>query len=161
PGAWEHFERPAVAQAAPAKNPFAQFLDNVPESLLKPLADNNVLGVIMIALAFGVALRRMPQHERQTVEDLFRLAFGALVIVLHWVIDRVPLAGFGIAAKVVGQSGFKPFASLGLFILSVLLALLLQATYYLVRIRLRSWVRPMQLLRGTRDALAMAFSTAS
>src|SRR5207253_799948 len=82
PGAWEHFERPAVVQAVPTKNPFAQFLENVPESLLKPLVDNNVLGVILIALAFGVALRRMPQHERHTVEDLFRLAFGALIVVL-------------------------------------------------------------------------------
>jgi DAACS family dicarboxylate/amino acid:cation (Na+ or H+) symporter len=37
----------------------------------------------------------------------------------------------------------------------------LQAGYYLLRIRLLSWVRPMHLLRGTRDALVMAFSTSS
>src|SRR5205085_5378285 len=28
PGAWEHFERPVVVQTVPAKDPFAQFLDN-------------------------------------------------------------------------------------------------------------------------------------
>ena len=44
---------------------------------------------------------------------------------------------------------------------AVLIALLLQATYYLVRIRFASWVRPTDAVRGVRDALVMAFSTAS
>src|SRR5207302_2858846 len=35
------------------------------------------------------------------------------------------------------------------------------AAYYMVRVRFGSWVRPGQLLLGTRDALVMAFSTAS
>ena len=48
-----------------------------------------------------------------------------------------------------------------MFILSVLVALFLQAIYYLVRIRLGSWVTPGRLLTGTRDALVMAFSTAN
>jgi len=43
----------------------------------------------------------------------------------------------------------------------VIIGLLLQASWYLVRIRLGSWARPVQVLRGTRDALIMAFSTAS
>ena len=30
-----------------------------------------------------------------------------------------------------------------------------------MRVRLGSWVRPLDLLRGTRDALVMAFSTGS
>jgi Na+/H+-dicarboxylate symporter len=43
----------------------------------------------------------------------------------------------------------------------VLLALAIQGGYYLVRIRFSSWVRPADLIRGGRDALVMAFSTAS
>jgi DAACS family dicarboxylate/amino acid:cation (Na+ or H+) symporter len=48
-----------------------------------------------------------------------------------------------------------------MFVVAVILALLLQAAYYLTRIRFGSWVRPRQLLAGIRDALVMAFSTAS
>ena len=80
---------------------------------------------------------------------------------MHWVIDLVPLAVFGLVASIVGTQGFAPFRALGAFVLAVLLALLLQAAYYLARIRLGSWVRPLVLLRGARDALVMAFSTAS
>jgi DAACS family dicarboxylate/amino acid:cation (Na+ or H+) symporter len=51
--------------------------------------------------------------------------------------------------------------ALGKFVLAVIVALLLQTAYYLVRIRTGSWVRPLPLLRGARDALVMAFSTGS
>jgi len=44
---------------------------------------------------------------------------------------------------------------------AVIAALIIQAIYYLVRISFGSWVRPMHLLRNTRDALVMAFSTSS
>ena len=50
---------------------------------------------------------------------------------------------------------------LGGFVAAVLIALACQTVYYLIRIRLGSWVRPLDLLRGTRDALAMAFTTGS
>jgi len=42
-----------------------------------------------------------------------------------------------------------------------LIALSLHMTYYLVRIQFGSWARPLDVLRGVRDALVMAFSTAS
>ena len=73
----------------------------------------------------------------------------------------MPLAVFGKVASIVGTSGFGPFVALGWFVVAVLIALAVQATYYLTRIQLGSWVRPLALIRATRDALVMAFSTAS
>src|SRR4029079_9068628 len=67
----------------------------------------------------------------------------------------------GIVASIVGTKGFGPFRSLGWFIVAVILALFVQACYYLLRIALSPWVRPLPLLAGVRDALVMAFSTAS
>ena len=89
------------------------------------------------------------------------MCLNATVIVLHWVIAIIPFAVFGIVAFTIGTQGLQPFVQLGVFVLCVILALILQACYYLTRIRLLSWVRPLQLLRGTRDALVLAFSTAS
>jgi len=43
----------------------------------------------------------------------------------------------------------------------VLVGLGLQACYYLLRIYFATWVSPLALLRGTSDALVMAFSTGS
>lgn len=143
-------------------DPLAAFLENVPSSLLGPLTDSTkIIGVILIAVAFGIALRRFKNWPMTTPVEVVELAFETLLVVLHWVIDLVPIGVFGIVASIIGTQGFEPFLALGMFIVTVLVALLLQATYYLTRIRLRSWVRPMHLLRNTRDALIMAFSTGS
>lgn len=149
-------------EASKSANPLALFLENVPKSLLGPLGDDGkVIGVIFIAVAFGMALRQERARPLGTVGHLVELFLDSLIKILHWVIAVVPLAVFGIVASIVGTEGFVQFKALGIFVLSVLLALLIQAAYYLIRIRLGSWVSPAQLLRGGRDALVMAFSTAS
>jgi len=142
-------------------SPLAQLLDNIPSSLFRPLVDNNVIGVIIIAVVFSLAARRLDASRREQILHVLGAGFDLILIVLHWVIALVPLAVFCKVAFVVGTAGFQPFVALGWFIVAVLAALALQASYYLVRIRLASWVSPLRLLRGTRDALAMAFSTAS
>jgi DAACS family dicarboxylate/amino acid:cation (Na+ or H+) symporter len=164
PGAWSSVvpgAAPAKAAAASA-DPLAQLLDSVPKSLVGPFSDNGaVMGVIFIAVAFGIALRGLRNHEVRTVEDLVHVALTSLITILHWIIDLVPLAVFGIVASIVGVKGFHDFVALGGFVVAVLLALALQALYYAARVRLGSWVSPIDLVRGTRDALLMAFSTGS
>src|SRR6185436_15859365 len=142
-------------------NPLTQMLDNIPSSLVRPLVENNVIGVIFIAVAFGLAARTLTEGRQRQVLDALDIGFDLILKVLHWIIALVPLAVFSKVAFVVGTQGFKPFVALGWFIVAVIVALLLQGLYYLARIRLSSWVSPMKLLQGTRDALAMAFSTAS
>jgi Na+/H+-dicarboxylate symporter len=155
----KHGFKPAAERP---KDPVTQFLDNVPRSLLGPLGDKgSVISVIFIAVAFGIAFRRMRHRPLNTLGNLIELLLEALITVLHWIIDLVPLGVFGIVASIVGREGFQPVAALGAFIVAVLLALALQASYYLARVRFGCWVRPVDLLRGGRDALVMAFSTAS
>ncbi len=138
-----------------------QLFDNVPESLLGPFVDNRVIGVVLIAVAFGVAARRLPDAQRELAERITSLGFETILSVLGWVLAFVPLAVFGKVASIIGSSGFRPFAALAMFVLAVLTALVIQAVYYLARIRFGSWVRPWTLLSATRDALFMAFSTGS
>jgi DAACS family dicarboxylate/amino acid:cation (Na+ or H+) symporter len=165
PGRWRKIEHPTGASAEPAAlkaNPLTQILDNIPKSILGPFTDDGkVTSVIMIAVALGIALRRLPAERFQTASDLVAVGFDVLLIVLYWIIEVIPLAVFGIVASIVAIRGFGPFLDLGAFVLAVLLALSLQLAYYLARIRFGSWVRPLDALRGMRDALVMAFSTAS
>jgi DAACS family dicarboxylate/amino acid:cation (Na+ or H+) symporter len=160
PGAGAGLEKPVGAPQV-RTDVVSQLLDNIPGSLVAPFVDNKVIGVVLIAIAFGVAARSLSAAQRRLVHDGVDAAFSMLIRVLTWVIALVPLAVFGKIASIVGTNGFRAFAALGMFVAAVLLALTLQATYYLVRVRLGSWVRPAQLLAGTKDALVMAFSTAS
>jgi DAACS family dicarboxylate/amino acid:cation (Na+ or H+) symporter len=157
-----HSRLPNRAQALPQAGDLAsQLLDNIPESLVRPFVDNKVIGVVLIAVAFGVAARKLTDSSRRLAEELVSVGFSCTLVVLSWVIALVPLAVFGKVASIVGTTGFGAFAALGSFVGAVLVALAIQAVYYLTRIRLGSWVRPRQVLVGVRDALVMAFSTAS
>ena len=160
PGRHAHLPAPPV-ELGDKTDILAQFLENIPDSLLRPFVENRVIGVVLIALAFGVAARALPGRERKLAEELASLGFSCILTVLSWVIAFVPLAVFGKVASIVGVSGFRSFAAIGMFVIAVLLALVIQAIYYLARIRFGSWVRPHVLLTATRDALIMAFSTGS
>jgi Na+/H+-dicarboxylate symporter len=150
---------PAAENSAAGKSDFDRFLDKlmeaVPESLYKPLVDNNVIAIVLIGVGFGIALRAEREQPVRTAVDIVEIAYRAILRVLSWVIGLVPLAVFGVVAGVVGTMGFRPF------VVAVLLALVLQAVWYLLRVRLLSWVRPIKLLADMRDAIVMAFATDS
>jgi len=164
PGTWSPMKPPEAKAKTESHglSPVQIVIDNIPKSLIGPLGDKpNVIGVIFIACAFGVALRAQRARPIANVQDIVEVAYQALITVLHWVIDLVPIGVLSIVAKVVGTEGFGPFKAMGAFIFAVLLALLLQACWYLLRIRFFSWCRPFDVLRGMRDSLLMAFSTGS
>jgi Na+/H+-dicarboxylate symporter len=166
PGRWSVGMKPAAKAAADHANGqpdlIGQFLDNVPKSLLGPLTDDGkVIGVIFLGIAFGLALRKSADKPLRNVKDAIDIGLAALVDILHFVIELVPIAVLCLVANIVGVQGFAPFGALGAFILAVIAALLLHSLYYMARIRFGSWVRPIPLIRTTSDALLMAFSTGS
>lgn len=160
--------REKVAAADKKAGGTSDFINKVPGSILQPLADNDIIAVIIIALAFGMALRVVRTQQQGQLEQPYKVIehgletiFRCVMVVLHWVFHLVPFAVFAVVARLVGEKGFQPFWQLGGFVLAVMLALGIQAGYYLLRLRWSSWVRPDEFLRGASDALAMAFSTAS
>src|SRR5438874_627487 len=136
----EHGSLPPGEIHVDTGNPVSQFLDNIPGSVLAPLVNNNVIGVIIIAVAIGVAARKLPPQRTQSVLHAVDIAFDLIIIILHWIIALVPLAVFGKVVYVVGTQGFGPFKALGWFIVAVLLGLALQGTYYLLRVKFGCWV---------------------
>lgn len=163
PGRRTHLAlRPDKPPEALRTNPIEQMLENIPRSLLGPFTDQGkITSVILIALAVGIALRRLPPPRLALAAELVGTGFEVLIVLLHWVVEWIPLAVLGIVAHIVATQGFGTFLGLGMFVLSVLIGLGLHLTWYLARIAWFSWVRPRDVLRGMRDALVMAFSTAS
>ncbi len=155
-------EATAGAEAFSPTGAIDQLLHSIPRSLLGPLGDSqNVIGVIIIAVAFGIALRHVKHTPLNTMQDLVELAYKTLLVVLHWIIELVPIGVACIVAAVIGTEGFAAFYNLGAFVLAVLVALSLQTAWYVLRIRFFSWVSPLKMFVGMRDALLMAFSTDS
>ncbi len=160
--------KPGSGEKKAPLDPFGLIADLIPDSVVKPLVDNNVLSLIFVALAFGIVLRgikseqiKQGQQDYLPIEQGIGVLFEAVIKILHWIIALVPIAVFGIVSQTIAVKGFEPFRVLGSFILAVIAGLLLQATYYLMRVQLGSWISPLKFLQGNSAALSTAFSTAS
>lgn len=168
PGKWERLATSSATSPTKTLDPWSLLQDSIPASVVEPLVNNNVIQLIVVALCFGIVLRAIKAQQVAqaktdylAIEQVVMILFEAIIRILHWVIALVPLAVFGIVAKTVALQGFAPFRSLGAFIVAVLVALFLQACYYVSRVQFGSWVNPKRFLTGGADALLTAFSTAS
>lgn len=139
-----------------------------PRSVLEPIVTNEVLQLLWVALAFGIAFRQLKNRQIAEgksdylgIEKAIGIGLELLMQVLLWVIAVIPLAVFCVVVSVVGQQGLGALTSLGVFIGTVLLALAGQMTFYLLRIRLQGRTSPLRVVRGMADALTTAFSTSS
>jgi Na+/H+-dicarboxylate symporter len=147
--------------AAPSP-PSPRLLTLVNKALERPLAIN-LLWVIAAALLTGVALRafehrRAAAHAGRFGHGVLRLLMGALALVVR----AVPLALFGIMAKVVGASGLRIFPVLGLFVLLVTLGIALHVfAWYSLLLRFLGRVAPGRFYRLAADALGTAMATGS
>ena len=132
----------------------------IPESVLAPLVENQVLTVVLLALVVGLALRKLGARG----ERLTHLAHDGLLLlqlILNAVVRVVPFAIFGVVARVVGQSGFALFSALSALVGTVALGFAIHiAVYYslLVRLTGRS---PLAFWCAVTAPLLTALSTAS
>lgn len=139
----------------------------IPKSVAEPFLTNEVIPLIVLAVGLGIALRQLRAGNEKfaaqcaRLEAWLELAFQLTMTALHWIFALIPFAVFAVVAKTVGKEGIRPLLAMGHFVLAVLVALAVQAVFYMVRLRAGSWVRPRDFLRGSADALTMAFSTAS
>lgn len=157
--------------AAPDKEPYNiwnHLLESVPTDFISPFQKNDIIGIILIAIAFGVAMRMILhsdnpalkssiEHFQKTLNAFFQLTSK----VLHWVFEIVPLAVFAVVTRVVATKGLESLVGMGIWVVSVVLALLLMAAVYLARMSFASRIKPLEFLKGGKDAFFMAFSTAS
>jgi DAACS family dicarboxylate/amino acid:cation (Na+ or H+) symporter len=141
----------------------------MPQTLLQPLIENNVIAVVLIGLLFGAALGQMKRREGETdvpdvrpLENLIAAVYHTLVHVLNWVIEVIPFAVFGLVAHVVGRAGFAIFADLAPFLGVILLGLFLHGfVYYPMAAWLWGGKTPGTYLKHGADAVLTGFSANS
>lgn len=138
------------------------FLRMVPENVLDSAADNDMLGVIFFSLLFGYFMTRVSERPRQTLADFWQGVYEVMLRMTDWVMLFAPLGVFGLAAKVVMDTGLGALAPLAAFVVSVLLALGLHMFVALpALLKFVGRVKPSRHFSTMLPAIVMAFSTAS
>ncbi|MEX0961678.1 MAG: dicarboxylate/amino acid:cation symporter [Simkaniaceae bacterium] len=135
----------------------------IPENPIQPFLENNVLGVVFIALILSVAIKTAPKQGCQTVAKVVKELFEALLRIASYVIRLLPLAIFGFTYQFIVsmKTQQSEMRSLLLYSFCVIAANLIQGLIILPAILKSKGLRPLPLFRAMLPALSTAFFTKS
>lgn len=120
-----------------------------------------MLQVVVVAVFLGVALVSMERRRAQPLLDLLGAVQEVSMVVVRWAMVLVPAAVFGLMAQLTARTGLEALLGMGVYVLTVLGALLLALGFLLGTYALGRRRSPLAFLRASRDALLLAFSTSS
>ena len=135
----------------------------IPNNLLQPFLSGNVLSILLIAVAVGLALAYMKESDRKTVlvhgiEGLQELFF-ILIKALIW---TLPLGITAFAAQLSAQlSGGIILGSLGKYTAVILLGNMIQFFLVLPVFLLIRGINPLKVFKAMSPAVVMALFTKS
>jgi DAACS family dicarboxylate/amino acid:cation (Na+ or H+) symporter len=149
--------------SAPKLDAMGALRELVPESVPEPFLKNQVLSIVLLAVIFGVALRGLrAQGKGETIFKLVEEGFALLGVVLHYVIAVIPIAVFGVVAKVVGATGLAIVSALGALVGTVTLGLAIHVfVYYALLVFVVGRRSPVAFFRASAGALMTALGTGS
>lgn len=135
----------------------------LPSSLFSPFLEQQVIGVLLISLAVGIALRFIPDPSaKETLILFFRGAHGLLMVMTRWVINLLPIGMFGFIATTLVQarSGVE-LKGLLEYLLVIVLANLIQGIVILPLWLKWRGLNPIKVFKGMLPALSLAFFSKS
>ncbi len=134
----------------------------IPENVFDALARADMLQLIFFALVAGAALATLPDRWRAPLGTLVEGAFQLMTRLAQLVLVLLPVAIVALLARVVARSDPAAFRALGLYVVTIVLALAVHGLVTLPLIaRLVAAVPPLRWARAVAPALATAFSTSS
>ena len=164
PGTHIQLGDPGVASDRRPYSISEDLIGKLPSSVGAPFDTNDIIGLIALAIGFGLALRQVRTSHPEgfaILDKAFDALYGAVMVLLKWVLELVPLAVIAVVARLVAEKGIGELLRMLWFVLAVVLALALMVVVYLVRLRLQTKIPLGKFFRGASEALLLAFSTAS
>jgi proton glutamate symport protein len=159
-------EKQSAATEIKEQSPLQFIVDMVPENIVMATTDNSkMLQIILFALLFGIAMILLPARAIQPVKDFIESLNDIILKLIDIIMLAAPYGVFALlAALVVDFAGdLDVFASLGLYVLTVVLGLFL-VLFVLYPLYIKLFVRKAKMGRfykGMMPAMMVAFSTSS
>ncbi len=135
----------------------------VPDNIVRPLLDGNVLSLLLLCFAVGIALSKMPDSapKRAVINGLTGLQ-TLLFVLIKWLIAVLPIGIVAFAAQLIADvGGGMMLDSLGKYVLVIIGGNCLQFFVILPIFLLIKGINPVRTLRGMMPAVVMAFFTKS
>lgn len=154
----------AVASKSVTQTGYLSYLANIiPTNLLSPFLEQQVMGVLVLSIVVGFAVRQIPEEDsRETITRFFRGAHGMFLVMTRWIITLIPLGLFGfITSTVVQLKSGMDIKGIGQYLLIILLANLIQGFVVLPVWLKTQGISPFKMMRLMIPALSVAFFSKS
>ena len=137
------------------------FIDHViPESLIKSMAANDILPIVVFALFFGVAASGVGEHGKPIIKAFESLSH-VMFKVTNFVMNFAPIGVFGAITAVVIQQGLDVLGGYLYLILCFFGGLFIFVFVILLIICYAFKINYIKLLKDIKEPILLAFSTAS
>ena len=152
----------AIAEA-PKTSYYDHILSVIPNNIIKPFLDGNVLSLLLLAFAVGIGLSKLPDSENKSVIVKGLLGLQELLFLLiRWLIWTLPLGIVAFAAQLSAQVSAGVVAgSLGKYVLVILGGNAIQFFIVLPLFLLARGLNPVHVLGRMMPAVLMALFTKS
>ncbi len=138
-------------------------LSVVPNNIVKPFLEGNVLSLLLLAFAVGIGLSRLPESENKAVVVKGLLGLQDLLFLLiRWLIWTLPLGIVAFSAQLSAQVSAGVVAdSIGKYVLVVLGGNVIQFFVVLPLFLVARGLNPIHVLGRMMPAVLMALFTKS
>lgn len=135
----------------------------VPDNVLRPLVEGNVLSLLLIAVAVGIALARMPETDsKRTLMNGLNGLQNLVSTLIHWLIDILPIGIMAFAAQLSAEvTAGTVVTSIGKYVAVILGGNLLQFCVVLPLFLMARGLNPIRVARAMTPAVLMALFTKS
>ncbi len=139
------------------------FMSVVPDNILRPVLEGNVLSLLIIAFAVGLAIAKMPQSEGKSILTRgLAAAQEVLFILIRWLIWTLPLGILAFSEQLAAQmSSGNVVDSLGTYIAVIICGNLTQMFVVLPLFLLSRGLNPLRVFSKMSPAILMALFTKS
>lgn len=135
----------------------------VPDNVLRQLVEGNVLSLLLIAVAVGIALARMPETDsKRTLMNGLNGLQNLVSTLIHWLIDILPIGIIAFAAQLSAEiTAGTVVTSIGKYVAVILGGNLLQFCVVLPLFLMARGLNPIRVARAMTPAVLMALFTKS
>ena len=152
-----------AAPDAPQLSYFDHILSVIPNNMIRPFFEGNVLSLLLIAFAAGFGISRLPDSDsKTTLTNVLKGLQDLLFLLIKWLIVTLPIGIVAFSAQLTAQlSAGVAFESIGKYVAVVLIDNLVQFFVVLPLFLISRGINPIQTLRQMAPAVLMALFTKS
>ncbi len=135
----------------------------IPGNLVQSMVENNVIGMVIFAAVFGLALWWVKYECNDVAEPLYKVIEGLYRTMINMallILDYMPYAVIPLLANTIAQRGISGIIDVGKFIVALYVAVAIQFVIQLVALAVHG-INPLPHLKKSYSALLLAFTSRS